>query len=145
MTTKSREEFELNKIARFIFNDEPRPVKSFQIQTDEADNEYTFQLVISLLLEGLTVLYGTEFDINLLTDSIFVKLNEYLNSFGFTLQKHFGKAEQSYCRIDRNPFTNKYLFVIPAEKVTEMNEIKENLSDYMIDLGDFQLSINYLF
>lgn len=137
------EELSVSKIAEFIFVNDPKPKHSIQLISDEADSEYIFELLLNILLEGLYVLYGPDFDINNISFGIFLKLNQYLNSIGFKINKYDNKKNMSYCTIKKTNDKHKpYIFVINIEYINNLN-INEKLDYYLINIGTYQISFDY--
>jgi len=131
-------------IAKFVFYDEPKVARSINLQLEEGDNEYVFQLILNVLLEGLYIKYGSEFDINQLNDDILHKLNEYMKSIGFSLKRHANKQGHCYCKIVRINLEKPYMFVVDKHQKQKNDFIeRKNLTDYYIDLGNSQLNFTH--
>ena len=129
------------EIAKQIFANPPKPPHTIRLGLEEVDNEYVFQTLLTILLEGLVIKFGSEFDINKLSPEILIHLNEYMKSIGFIITKHTGKDGCCYCNFNVN---NPRIFGMDVHQVRK-NEIieREKLSEYYINLGDSQLNFDH--
>ena len=133
---------EIIEIAQHIFVGEPKEPFSIRLLSEHVDHEYVFTMISNLLLEGLYIMYGTMLDVTKLTDVEFVKINEYMKSFGFSMEKKFGKENESYCYMAKTPYKDRpYVFVISNQ---QLESKKTDISEYYINIGEFQLSIHML-
>lgn len=132
---------ECQDIARQIFSTDPKQSHTVRLGLEEIDNEYIFQTLLNILLEGLYVKFGDGFDINNLTPEILIHLNEYMKSMGFIITKHINKEGRSYCNFNKN---RPRVFIMDVHQVRK-NEIieREKLSEYYIDLGESQLNFDH--
>lgn len=129
------------QIAEKIFNENPKKPNTIQLGVDEIDDEYVFELLLNILLEGIFVKYGDEFKPDYLTIDKLEKLNEYMKSMGFTVKKHYNKSGHAYCRFNEE---NPRIFSIDRHQLRKNQIIKrEKITDYYIDLGEFQLNFDH--
>lgn len=131
-------ETQIEDIAKYIFTLEPKNPNSIQLLSDEVDNEYIFEMLLNLLLEGLYILYGNTFNISDLNENILMKLNTYFHSIGFSIQAFSDKKEDCFCHVIKTDFEKPFIFVLNFN-----NKTYNNLSDYYVDLGDTQLNFKF--
>ena len=127
-------------ISKQIFSIPPKPPNTIRLGLEEGDNEYIFQTILTILLEGMYVKFGKDFNINELTPEILIHLNEYMKSMGFIITKYNDKEGHCYCNFNKgNP-----PFIMDVHQVRK-NEIIERvkLSEYYINLGESQLNFDY--
>lgn len=129
------------QIAEKIFSVEPKEPKTIRLGLEEADHEYVFELMLNILLEGIFVKYGEGFKPEYLTVEVLSTLNEYMKSMGFIVNKHFDKGGHAYCNFN---IENPRIFSIDKHQLRKNQIIERNkLTDYYIDLGEFQLNFDY--
>jgi hypothetical protein len=110
-------------LAQTLFASPLRPVNSCQLQLDECDDEYIFQLLLNVLNEGIVIKYGENADLGQVNDQIKQTLNDYMNSIGFnvfiTKEKRKEDVHQLlftdvsdeayYCIIKKNDYPDYFL------------------------------------
>lgn len=94
-------------IAKKIFQNEARPKGSLMLQLEDSDNEYIYQIILTLVLEGLYIKgYVKDGDINM-TNNEFIDFIKYIESIGFKL--HYDKSEYSeYISLTEEKYKNRY-------------------------------------
>lgn len=123
-------------IAIAIFSEEPKPKKSIQFLSDEADHEYIFEVLLTILFEGIyctgtfAVMDDGEININ---DTKVFKLKEYFWSFCFDVNLSVHTIDElkvaswdiddRYCSISVNMENYKF-YLRPSDKK------REKLEDY---------------
>ena len=129
-------------IARDLFNKDPKPAKSCQLLLDDASNDTIFEVLLTILFEGLDIIAQDlkTFDISLLSSDIIEELNPWFHSIGFKLYAiELGQDEvpdNHYCsvKINNDPYdmyfelkniTKNYHFTLNGlyEPVTKLDEI----------------------
>lgn len=100
----------VKQIAQLIFS--KPPTSNLSLTLDEADNEYVFEILLNIFLEGLMIKNYISFDksnfgsLNITTDQ-FIELNQYFNSFGFKIncdQIEFNE----YIGLTNETYLNRY-------------------------------------
>jgi hypothetical protein len=124
---------QLDELARTIFTT-TEPLK-IGIIVDDASGEYLFEMISNLLIEGLYVLYGRDFDVTKCDKHIFLKIQEALACVGFSVHKHTTKKDVAYARIAKINREHPYVFVLTHHPISS-----NKLSEYFMDMGDYQLS-----
>lgn len=155
------------EIAEKLFTDDPKPPFSFQIiaEGETADFPYIFEILITILMEGLEILTGdlSTADLDNFSKDHLTCLLPWFKSLGFTLKVEeltdVDKTEYSqyYCRIVINykedaplfqikPIGKNYHFLINGN-LHEENSNKENLKDLyaILNLNQqvYKISFNF--
>ena len=82
----------VKEIAERIFSQEPLPPKTINLQSEGYDGDYsiedvtryTHELVMSLTIEGMKVLFGHSNPIELNEDE-YILMRQYVNSYGYDM------------------------------------------------------------
>ena len=155
MKTKilSLNNMDINIFVDQVFSNPPKPNNSIQLQTEDADNEYLFQLLINILLSSL--IYKNYInDIKNINPNKLFEIKEYFKSFGFdiiisNINDLESKNTDYYCEIqylgnDKYKFinlSNPYL----KEFVFEASQKLESYKAYYLskdsEKPDFFISI----
>ena len=110
-------------LAQTLFSKPPQAAKSCQLILDNVDNEYVFELLLNVLLEGVDVLYGKDSDIADVNDIVYYQLKEYIASLGFNLNLDIKENDENvdkliftdlskedyYCQIKKNDFPDYFI------------------------------------
>jgi hypothetical protein len=135
-------EYTPESVAQKIFSESVAPPCSNQLQLDEADNEYIFEMLISIFMEGVETKFGNlkQLDVSLLSTDTLMSLAPYVLSLGFKMNVKILPKEDAtnyYCRILLNNEDNMYYFLLKSlEKnytfvINNKKDIKrDNLKDY---------------
>lgn len=135
---------EPQQIAQAIFSNNPKEPNTIKLGLDESDNEYVFELMLNILLEGIYVKFGTNFNIKSLTIEVITLLNEYMKSMGFTISNHQDKEGHCYCKLDRS--RDRYGFSIDKHQLRKNEFIeRKKLTDYYINIGESQLNFDFYY
>lgn len=141
-------ESSVEDIAKFVFSTEPKQENTIKLIPDEADLEYIFEMILNLLLEGLYILYGSNFDIQQLNTEIISRLNEYMKSMGFIMEYHTTKGGHCYCDLKKLMDDGKpYVFFIDRHQKRKNEFIeRKKLTDYYVNLGNgAQLNFSFCY
>lgn len=87
-------------IAEQIFSQPPRPPKTIQLQLEEQTADlgikstegiqvFIYKIVGLITYHGVEILYGHK-DLSLLTEKEYIRIREYVNSFGYDIIKDTG-------------------------------------------------------
>lgn len=76
---------DITELVSAVFTKSPQPKKSCNLELNECDNEYIFQLLLNILMEGICVLNDENMEFDNMTDKHKFKLNEYMESLGYTV------------------------------------------------------------
>lgn len=134
-------------IAEYIFSKEPTLPGTIQLGMDETDHEYVFQTLLNILLEGLYVLFGSDFTMTDLTPELLQLLNQYMKSMGFIVNKHLDKEGHCYCDIAQKEtgLDKRYVFLVNKHQLRKNQIIiRKNLTEYYVNIGQCQLHFAYL-
>jgi hypothetical protein len=101
------------QIAEFIFSKPPQEPCTIQIFADENDDEYIFQLLLNIFMEGLAKNYNNLDNID-------------LGKFSENFDKHIPILEK---------FIHSVGFNLKIEKLDRTNENKEHFDDYYCRVG----------
>jgi hypothetical protein len=136
------------EIAKKIFMNDPKAPFTIRLGLEEVDHEYVFQIILNILLEGLYIKFGSNFDIGQLNVDILCHLNQYMNSMGFQLNKHADKEGHCYCDLIKlnNQGSEKYIFVVNKHQLVKNDMIeRKNLTEYYINIGEAQLNFSFYY
>lgn len=111
------------ELAQALFSKPPQAARSCQLLLDNVDNEYVFELLLNILLEGVDVLYGKESDITDVNDKIYFELKEYFQSLGFNLTLYTEERGEDvktifftdlsndnyYCQVKKNDYPEYFV------------------------------------
>ncbi|ARF11247.1 hypothetical protein Klosneuvirus_1_104 [Klosneuvirus KNV1] len=139
------------EIAEKIFTNDPKPPFTFQIiaEGETADFPYIFEILITILMEGLEILTGdlSKAELDNFSEDHLTCLAPWFKSLGFKLkieechEDDKWDYEKYYCRIVLNykgdaplfqikPINKNYHFLINGNgNVNEENNNKKNLKD----------------
>lgn len=129
-------------IAANLFSEDPKPIKSCQLLLDDAQNDTIFEILITILFEGLEIISGglKSFDISNLTSDMIEELNPWFHSVGFKLYVHEMNSDEipnnHYCsvKINNDPYdmyfelkkiNKSYHFILNGlfEPIPKLNEL----------------------
>ena len=131
---------ECKDIAMQLFSGLPKGPCTIQLSFEEVDNEYIFQTLLTILLDGLYIIYGENFDINNLTPEIIIHINEYMKSIGYIITKYINKEGHCYCTFRKGIIP----FIIDKHQYEKNRIIERNkISEYYINLGKYQLNFDF--
>ena len=164
------EDFTPEAIAEALFNQEPKDALTCRIVTESEgmDATYIFELLITILLEGMEIIIGdlSKADLSNLTDMHISGLNPWFHSLGFFITVDtFDKNEEDdeeeydeyYCKVmiksklnevifEHKNIDKNYHFLINGQYLKE-NKSKTNVKDlYGIFINnDTVFKINFQF
>lgn len=97
----------IEQFVEFLFSSEPKPPLSYNLNID---CESKFPFLLEILLKGAKKIYGqiTPLDI---TEKQFDKLNEYMESIGFSTKYNY-----TYDNNDENKITHVNVWFVPYIK-----------------------------
>lgn len=136
-------------IAQSLFTQDPRDPNSCQIVTDQNDIDvtYLYEILITILLEGLEILSSgiDTVDLNTFTSDHITSLNPWLKSIGYKVKvvekdaQDYDQYQEYYCRVVvRSPTTQTWFDMRHIDKnysfnlngtYLEENKEKQNLRD----------------
>jgi lysophospholipase L1-like esterase len=139
------------EIAGALFSEDPKDPNSFQIlarpDTNTKDMTYIFEILITIMVEGLEYLAGdlSKFEMNDFSEDYIETLNPWFNSICFNInvdvlnQSNMYKCKKYYCRtiikneetvsiFQKNNISKNYHFLL-NEKYVELNKSLINLKD----------------
>jgi hypothetical protein len=126
-------------IAQILFKEDPKPPCSCQIiaqdETAGQDLSVTFEIILTVFMEGLMILYNNLDGIDManFTEDHLTALNPWLQSVGFTLSVNtFDKQDELYTD-DWNDYYNK--IIIKNSSYKQFFIIKEFTKSYCFMLN----------
>lgn len=72
-------------IAKYIFAGDACPPNSIDMGLEEGDYEYIFEILLSVLMEGIEHMFGKDAELTMINQDILATINERLSSIGFTV------------------------------------------------------------
>lgn len=142
------EDFSPEGIAQFLFNQEPKSTGSCEIITenDGADLSYVFEILLTILLEGLEILSNglDHVDLAEITPEHILGLNPWFYSLGFKIriiEKEYKDQEDFqdyYCKVLTKHFNAVWFQIKGIEKsytfnlngnFLELNKERKNLKE----------------
>ena len=72
-------------IAKILFSKEPQAKNTCQLLLDQVDNEYIFELLLNILLNGIDILFGKDINLDDVNEGSISLLNLYMESLGYKL------------------------------------------------------------
>ena len=141
---ESAEEVTIEQLVSNLFNLPPKEPNSCQLLSFESDPPYIFEMLITCLMESISIKYGSLTDIDLedITEQHLEALNPWFHSFGFSLHAFVIQNEQKhihnnyYCKIlikdqtdynflfNEKGITKDYHFILNGSFSNEENELK---------------------
>ncbi|AYV79394.1 MAG: hypothetical protein Faunusvirus12_7 [Faunusvirus sp.] len=109
------DEFAPKDIAIKLFSSEPGEPSSVQFCLDEADNEYVFQILLNIFIEGLVYKKWIDLSVNpfslLVDEDKFIKIKQYFRSIGFDVN-YSAKEFNEYIGLTDEDYKNRYANII---------------------------------
>lgn len=138
-------EGDLNTLINYVFNDQPKPVKSISI-IDSFDNvKDLFEALLMMFTGGMNILYGdSQGKVNLktLSEADYNKFTLYFSALGIKPKfLHFHLYQ--YLKIKNLPITNKTQINWDQNKDYFKNELNEKYFNKYSDLDTDQLTDMY--
>ena len=133
-----RQGLNYKQVADILFTTHPKPPNSIRIQLEQMELRHMFEVLFSIFLEGYRILFGIHHSLDF---QELCRMNEYMKSIGFIVNKHYNKSNVSYCRYN-------YPSSIHANPtITILNRchgelMLERLSDYYVDMQGYQLNMS---
>lgn len=135
------EEGGVKELAQLLFTNEPKSPNTIQIVPEEADANFIFEILCNVLLEGMYIMYGREFDVGKITPEVIYKMNDYMKSMGFEVKMYYTKQEECYSQLVYLGEEYGYIFVQYKDA-----EEKDNLSEYYINVSNLcQLGFEFYY
>lgn len=103
------------ELSETIFNDIPKPANSIQLDFSENNGLTTkdiFEILLTLFQRGMIIHYGDEkgrVDLTKVSDSDFDKMNEYFNSFNFSVYYSVKPIDHVEENIEKKVLRDYYL------------------------------------
>lgn len=82
MENNETNEISYETLAKKIFNSDNDKI-DIQLDNINGDDVYIFQLLINIIMNGIYIIYGENFDIKLFSEEIVTKLNKWLSKINY--------------------------------------------------------------
>lgn len=89
--------FNINDFTNFLFSSYPKPPCSYNLNID-SDNK--FPVLFDILVNGAKKLYGDDIQPKNITEKQFDRLNEYIESIGYTIKYNYTFNENEITHIN---------------------------------------------
>jgi len=153
-------------IALILFSDDPKPENSIQLELENTDPTFIFEILITILMEGIQKKYGDLKKINYDTfnENLLLNLIPYFKSIGFNINiKKYDKKNKEdykdyYCKVILNDsmwdqffemkkIEKDYHFFINPSFVynNNFNELKQVRSIFIVKDTVYNINFNYLY
>ena len=87
----SQQTIQSNNFIDFVFKNEPKPIKSINLEFETDNLKELFENLLDIFTQGMKIHYGNELgivDLSSLTQDNIINFNKYFNSFGIKLLIH---------------------------------------------------------
>jgi hypothetical protein len=84
----SQQTIQSNNFIDFVFKNEPKPIKSINLEFETDNLKELFENLLDIFTQGMKIHYGNEtgiVDLSSLTQDNIINFNKYFNSFGIQL------------------------------------------------------------
>ena len=84
----SQQTIQSNNFIDFVFKNEPKPIKSINLEFETENLKELFENLLDIFTQGMKIHYGNEtgiVDLSSLTQDNIINFNKYFNSFGIQL------------------------------------------------------------
>lgn len=84
----SQQTIQSNNFIDFVFKNEPKPIKSINLEFETDNLKELFENLLDIFTQGMKIHYGNErgnVDLSSLTQDNIINFNKYFNSFGIKL------------------------------------------------------------
>lgn len=84
----SQQIIQSNNFIDFVFKNEPKPIKSINLEFETDNLKELFENLLDIFTQGMKIQYGNEtgiVDLSSLTQDNIINFNKYFNSFGIKL------------------------------------------------------------
>ena len=84
----SQQTIQSNNFIDFVFKNEPKPIKSINLEFETDNLKELFENLLDIFTQGMKIHYGNELgnvDLSSLTQDNIINFNKYFNSFGIQL------------------------------------------------------------
>ena len=85
----------INDIVELIFSNPPKQPMSFEISFDFSNGSNLFHFLMTILINGAKKLYGPDIIPSQISKDMFNVLQEYFNSFGYTIKYEYKYADDN--------------------------------------------------
>lgn len=131
-----RDGLNYKQVADILFTTLPRRPNTVMIRLDDMELEHMFEVLFSIFLEGYRILFTIQQPMGF---NELLKMNEYMKSIGFVVDRHHTKKMLSFCRYNYPTSTGDNPTITLLNNRYELS--LNTLSDFFVDMSDYQLNM----